>query len=146
MSRKKKKEKLVCLRFPREKPHYIFIAIDYRLFLWRQRGWKLAFFFADAANQSCLLYIGLLRYNIICWICQYIFRQLKKLSEDSLTKQPEEVFDILEKLGEGWVKMRNFPVFWIFWPNVCGLDMKPYEMKINWYEKLSWLLRLSWYG
>ncbi|XP_032836039.1 serine/threonine-protein kinase 3-like [Petromyzon marinus] len=26
---------------------------------------------------------------------------LKKLSEDSLTKQPEEVFDILEKLGEG---------------------------------------------
>uniref|UniRef100_A0A665U9J5 non-specific serine/threonine protein kinase n=1 Tax=Echeneis naucrates TaxID=173247 RepID=A0A665U9J5_ECHNA len=29
------------------------------------------------------------------------FRQLKKLSEDSLTKQPEEVFDILEKLGEG---------------------------------------------
>ncbi|KAJ8259585.1 hypothetical protein GJAV_G00171130 [Gymnothorax javanicus] len=28
-------------------------------------------------------------------------RQLKKLSEDSLTKQPEEVFDMLEKLGEG---------------------------------------------
>ncbi|XP_056885296.1 serine/threonine-protein kinase 4-like isoform X2 [Takifugu flavidus] len=28
-------------------------------------------------------------------------RQLQKLSEDSLTKQPEEVFDILEKLGEG---------------------------------------------
>uniref|UniRef100_A0A8D0CL18 non-specific serine/threonine protein kinase n=1 Tax=Scleropages formosus TaxID=113540 RepID=A0A8D0CL18_SCLFO len=27
--------------------------------------------------------------------------QLKKLSEDCLTKQPEEVFDILEKLGEG---------------------------------------------
>uniref|UniRef100_A0AAR2KXI0 non-specific serine/threonine protein kinase n=1 Tax=Pygocentrus nattereri TaxID=42514 RepID=A0AAR2KXI0_PYGNA len=27
--------------------------------------------------------------------------QLKKLSEDSLTKQPEEVFDVLEKLGEG---------------------------------------------
>uniref|UniRef100_A0AAZ3SQN0 non-specific serine/threonine protein kinase n=1 Tax=Oncorhynchus tshawytscha TaxID=74940 RepID=A0AAZ3SQN0_ONCTS len=26
---------------------------------------------------------------------------LKKLSEDSLTKQPEEVFDLLEKLGEG---------------------------------------------
>uniref|UniRef100_A0A7N6FGT7 non-specific serine/threonine protein kinase n=1 Tax=Anabas testudineus TaxID=64144 RepID=A0A7N6FGT7_ANATE len=26
---------------------------------------------------------------------------LKKLSEDSLTKQPEEVFDVLEKLGEG---------------------------------------------
>ncbi|KAM7401562.1 hypothetical protein PAMP_016869 [Pampus punctatissimus] len=28
-------------------------------------------------------------------------RPLKKLSEDSLTKQPEEVFDVLEKLGEG---------------------------------------------
>ena len=30
-----------------------------------------------------------------------ISRELKKLSEDSLTKQPEEVFDILCKLGEG---------------------------------------------
>uniref|UniRef100_A0A8D3B5B3 non-specific serine/threonine protein kinase n=1 Tax=Scophthalmus maximus TaxID=52904 RepID=A0A8D3B5B3_SCOMX len=30
-----------------------------------------------------------------------IFPPLKKLSEDSLTKQPEEVFDVLEKLGEG---------------------------------------------
>uniref|UniRef100_A0A8L0DJG8 non-specific serine/threonine protein kinase n=1 Tax=Oncorhynchus mykiss TaxID=8022 RepID=A0A8L0DJG8_ONCMY len=29
------------------------------------------------------------------------FFKLKKLSEDSLTKQPEEVFDVLEKLGEG---------------------------------------------
>ncbi|XP_069807709.1 serine/threonine-protein kinase 4-like isoform X3 [Dendropsophus ebraccatus] len=28
-------------------------------------------------------------------------RQLKKLSEDNLNKQPEEVFDVLEKLGEG---------------------------------------------
>ncbi|XP_061640555.1 serine/threonine-protein kinase 4-like isoform X2 [Phyllopteryx taeniolatus] len=28
-------------------------------------------------------------------------RHMKKLSEDSLTKQPEEVFDVLEKLGEG---------------------------------------------
>lgn len=32
---------------------------------------------------------------------QHPRRQLKKLSEDSLTKQPEEVFDVLEKLGEG---------------------------------------------
>lgn len=31
----------------------------------------------------------------------YIDSKLKKLSEDSLTKQPEEVFDVLEKLGEG---------------------------------------------
>uniref|UniRef100_A0A6Q2X0D3 non-specific serine/threonine protein kinase n=1 Tax=Esox lucius TaxID=8010 RepID=A0A6Q2X0D3_ESOLU len=28
-------------------------------------------------------------------------KHLKKLSEDNLTKQPEEVFDVLEKLGEG---------------------------------------------
>ncbi|KAG9353421.1 hypothetical protein JZ751_018017 [Albula glossodonta] len=28
-------------------------------------------------------------------------RPMKKLSEDSLTKKPEEVFDLLEKLGEG---------------------------------------------
>lgn len=34
-------------------------------------------------------------------VCVCSCRQLKKLSEDSLTKQPEEVFDILEKLGEG---------------------------------------------
>lgn len=31
----------------------------------------------------------------------HIYSKLKKLSEDSLTKQPEEVFDVLEKLGEG---------------------------------------------
>ncbi|EHB15003.1 Serine/threonine-protein kinase 4, partial [Heterocephalus glaber] len=31
-------------------------------------------------------------------------RQRKKLDEDSLTKQPEEVFDVLEKLGEGVYK------------------------------------------
>ena len=30
-----------------------------------------------------------------------ISRELKKLSEESLTRQPEEVFDILSKLGEG---------------------------------------------
>lgn len=30
------------------------------------------------------------------------YSKLKKLSEDSLTKQPEEVFDVLEKLGEGY--------------------------------------------
>nr|XP_013797351.1 PREDICTED: serine/threonine-protein kinase 3 [Apteryx mantelli mantelli] len=35
--------------------------------------------------------------------CQpyWVASKLKKLSEDSLTKQPEEVFDVLEKLGEG---------------------------------------------
>lgn len=31
----------------------------------------------------------------------FLNSKLKKLSEDSLTKQPEEVFDVLEKLGEG---------------------------------------------
>lgn len=43
------------------------------------------------------------------WLCCYVelscyvprYSKLKKLSEDSLTKQPEEVFDVLEKLGEG---------------------------------------------
>lgn len=50
-------------------------------------------------------------YCILCSICSqvkcisclyfFIHRQLKKLDEDSLTKQPEEVFDVLEKLGEG---------------------------------------------
>lgn len=28
--------------------------------------------------------------------------ELKKLSEESLTRQPEEVFDIICKLGEGY--------------------------------------------
>lgn len=31
----------------------------------------------------------------------FIFSELKKLSEESLTRQPEEVFDIICKLGEG---------------------------------------------
>ncbi|TWW61417.1 Serine/threonine-protein kinase 4 [Takifugu flavidus] len=42
------------------------------------------------------IHISVLR---LCFFCG--LRQLQKLSEDSLTKQPEEVFDILEKLGEG---------------------------------------------
>uniref|UniRef100_A0A803Y251 Protein kinase domain-containing protein n=1 Tax=Meleagris gallopavo TaxID=9103 RepID=A0A803Y251_MELGA len=35
------------------------------------------------------------------WPPAYRSLSLKKLDEDSLTKQPEEVFDVLEKLGEG---------------------------------------------
>lgn len=38
-------------------------------------------------------------YNII--INNVLFSELKKLSEESLTRQPEEVFDIICKLGEG---------------------------------------------
>ena len=38
-----------------------------------------------------------------------MYRQLKKLDEDSLTKQPEEVFDVLEKLGEGYVFCYDVP-------------------------------------
>uniref|UniRef100_A0A2I3GAY7 Serine/threonine-protein kinase 4 n=1 Tax=Nomascus leucogenys TaxID=61853 RepID=A0A2I3GAY7_NOMLE len=34
-------------------------------------------------------------------LCHPSLSVLKKLDEDSLTKQPEEVFDVLEKLGEG---------------------------------------------
>lgn len=30
-------------------------------------------------------------------------KNLVKLSEESLMKEPEEVFDLLEKIGEGWV-------------------------------------------
>jgi serine/threonine kinase 3 len=30
-----------------------------------------------------------------------LFSELKKLSEESLTRQPEEVFDLICKLGEG---------------------------------------------
>ena len=36
--------------------------------------------------------------NFLDWTS---LRELKKLSEESLTRQPEEVFDILCKLGEG---------------------------------------------
>lgn len=31
--------------------------------------------------------------------------ELRKLSEESLQRQPEEVFDVLEKLGEGYSKL-----------------------------------------
>jgi serine/threonine kinase 3 len=31
----------------------------------------------------------------------FLSSELKKLSEESLTRQPEEVFDIICKLGEG---------------------------------------------
>lgn len=31
----------------------------------------------------------------------YIYSELKKLSEESLARPPEEVFDIIFKLGEG---------------------------------------------
>lgn len=56
----------------------------------------------------------LLYYRVLVWfhylilvtkVAIHLFHfcsKLKKLSEDSLTKQPEEVFDVLEKLGEGW--------------------------------------------
>lgn len=37
--------------------------------------------------------------------------ELKKLSEESLTRQPEEVFDIICKLGEGWVLVFAFKEF-----------------------------------
>ena len=33
--------------------------------------------------------------------CLILCRELKKLSEESLTRQPDEVFDIVSKLGEG---------------------------------------------
>lgn len=39
--------------------------------------------------------------NWVSFALFHVYSKLKKLSEDSLTKQPEEVFDVLEKLGEG---------------------------------------------
>lgn len=38
---------------------------------------------------------------IMCHVDYLFFSELKKLSEESLTRQPEEVFDIICKLGEG---------------------------------------------
>lgn len=41
---------------------------------------------------------------LVAWLfneCSLPFSELKKLSEESLTRQPEEVFDIICKLGEG---------------------------------------------
>lgn len=32
-------------------------------------------------------------------------QQLVKLSEESLMREPEEVFDLLEKIGEGYVSL-----------------------------------------
>lgn len=35
-------------------------------------------------------------------------KQLLKLSEESLMKEPEEVFDLEEKIGEGYVSCPHF--------------------------------------
>ncbi|KAM8811062.1 serine/threonine-protein kinase 3 [Eudromia elegans] len=49
----------------------------------------------------CLDAAGLVMKGVDAWVTFRLLCKLKKLSEDSLTKQPEEVFDVLEKLGEG---------------------------------------------
>lgn len=61
--------------------------------------------FTDKADEfatadNCVI---ALRPALYIWLKIFFFdyRQLRKLDEDSLTKQPEEVFDVLEKLGEG---------------------------------------------
>lgn len=36
-------------------------------------------------------------------------KQLLKLSEESLMKEPEEVFDLEEKIGEGYVSCPPLP-------------------------------------
>lgn len=46
-------------------------------------------------------YYIIMRLQICYRFVLFFYSKLKKLSEDSLTKQPEEVFDVLEKLGEG---------------------------------------------
>ncbi len=44
-------------------------------------------------------------------------KKLLKLSEESLMRQPEEVFDLLEKIGEGYVSHEGSPVVF---PLVAG--------------------------
>ncbi len=47
-------------------------------------------------------YFCVLLCGILCLYCLKLDRnELRKLSEESLQRQPEEVFDVLEKLGEG---------------------------------------------
>ena len=60
----------------------------------------------------------LMFFNISPWVLAVIppnllnlwmFRnELRKLSEESLQRQPEEVFDVLEKLGEGLVSIFSY--------------------------------------
>ena len=38
---------------------------------------------------------------VLIFNTKFVHRELKKLTEENLTRQPEEVFDILCKLGEG---------------------------------------------
>lgn len=54
-------------------------------------------FFCFAASDS----VNVILISEIYIIFIVIFSELKKLSEESLTRQPEEVFDIICKLGEG---------------------------------------------
>ena len=59
--------------------------------------WRLT----DGPTNSFTTCFQLNYYTEITSDLLHFYSKLKKLSEDSLTKQPEEVFDVLEKLGEG---------------------------------------------
>lgn len=56
-------------------------------------------------NSQRNYFISPNKIDVILHFTRYIFiiicSELKKLSEESLTRQPEEVFDIICKLGEG---------------------------------------------
>uniref|UniRef100_A0A8D0Q0Q0 Serine/threonine kinase 4 n=1 Tax=Sus scrofa TaxID=9823 RepID=A0A8D0Q0Q0_PIG len=64
-------------------------------------------------------------------------RQLKKLDEDSLTKQPEEVFDVLEKLGEGYAVLNPILDYteWIFMDHLLVKNISHY-LFVSWKNTL----------
>lgn len=52
-------------------------------------------------HVRCILYSFLLSWSDLVELAAMSQKQLLKLSEESLTKEPEEVFDLEEKIGEG---------------------------------------------
>ena len=80
------------------------------LFLCKKEYWKykkcvISRFFLSPLTGLSFIYSVITRFNSLFTYnyrcCSIDFRSLKKLSEESLTRQPEEVFDIICKLGEG---------------------------------------------
>lgn len=73
-------------------------------YLWRTMCWrdKDLFFLITSTyfpwNRENLKFLMYFKFKSCISLC---FSELKKLSEESLTRQPEEVFDIICKLGEG---------------------------------------------
>lgn len=80
-------------------PLVFFVKLCFCFFLvsnWNHYVMQLLLFNVDVCLGFTTCFCEL---SSVCYLPRY--SKLKKLSEDSLTKQPEEVFDVLEKLGEG---------------------------------------------